>query len=317
MSGLASVPIAATIMVIVLAVLIPATWIGLRRRRAAPVWPDLVRATQGERRRTLVAIGFAVALLLIGASTAVLFPQWLGLGAAVTPAVAGAGGLALYAATPPSEMGTEHSRRSASLQPRRPVTVAPRGSVVAFGGAVMLQLTLLALTGLTSSTDDLGLRRAITFATDFESSTSGPYPGWFYGLPLAGATLLLVASTWFALRRIAGTASLPGVGLENLDRMWRAKAAKIVITLAGAGVWLQIGGVSAFAGISMANARLSGTATGWQVLATCLLVLSALAVMLGMASLVLAATRAFALPAEAARAHGPVRLNDVAASVRS
>jgi nitrate reductase gamma subunit len=48
----------------------------------------------------VVAVGFALVLLLAGFVVSLAVPEWLGLAAAIAPAVAGAGGLLLGALGP-------------------------------------------------------------------------------------------------------------------------------------------------------------------------------------------------------------------------
>lgn len=251
---------------------------------------------QAARRRSLVAMGFALVILLAGVATAPLVPEWLGVGATLAPALAGVGGLVLYAVTPPPKDTGTQMRYSASLRPRTPWSIAPSPALVPLSVMLILQISLLIFTGATSSVDERGRFRAITFAADAYSSTASPYPGWFYAVPLLIGTVLLAIATWIALRRIATTASLPGEGLEDLDDMWRSRSAHVVVGLATAAVCFQFGGSALFAGTTMGNAQFQlGVPVGWQVLATGLTGLGFVSLLLSIVALTLAALRAFAL----------------------
>lgn len=259
----------------------------------------VVRAMRAARRRSLLAIGFAVTLMLVGVFLAQQIPEWRGISAAVAPAVGGSGGLLLYAATPPLlERAADNSQQSATLEPRQPWTFVSRKMLALLLASTSVLLVLLAFTGLTSSADDSGQYRAISFATGAMSSTAGPYPGWFYALPLMASTVVLTASTLLALRRIAVTPSLPGTGLEHEDRHWRSTSTRVITGLAVGAMTAQLGGVALVAGNAMGNAYFLGTPIMWQVVADGLFVLGLLASVGSVISVALAASRAFALPME-------------------
>lgn len=264
-------------------------------------------AFRAARRRSLAAIALALGLLAIGIATAQLVPQWLGVGAALAPALACIGGLTLYAAIPPLRDDGAETRYAAPLTRRTPWNVAPRAALAVLGAAIVLLIALLVFTGATSSPDELGRFRAITFTAPLSSSTATPYPGWFYAVPLLIGTVLLAVAVWAALRRIATTASFPGEALEGLDAMWRARSAEIIVGLATAAVCLQLGGAALFAGTTMGVARLQpGTAASWQVLATGLTLLGIVSLLLSVVALTLAALRAFALPKRVIRSESQV-----------
>lgn len=285
------------------AVVVVIVWLAVRRPETSHADTVVAGMMRAARRRSVVAVGFALVLLFAGFVVALAVPEWLGLTAAIAPAVAGAGGLALYAATPPPQDREVQTRYSASLQPRGPWNIASRTALASLGVGFLLLLGLLTFTGVTSTVDDRGLYRAITFTTGAYSSTSTPYPGWFYAVPLMVVTVLLVAAVWVALWRIATTASLPGAGLEDVDRLWRVKSAQIIVGIAFAAISLQLGAVAALAGATMGNAQFQpGVPVGWQVVATCLFVLGIVAMLVSIASLTLAVVRAFTLPGHAVSA---------------
>lgn len=288
----------------VLAVLlvVVAVWAATGRRVPLRVEGSAPLVLRAERRRSLAAIGFALAILVAGISTALCVPEWLGAGAAIAPALAGVGGLLLYAATPPPQDDGAQARYAASLSPRTPWTIAPPTALIALGVVLLLQFVLLVVTGTTSSADDLGRFRVITYSTDGVSSSAGPYPGWFYAVPLLAATVLLALAVWVALHRVATTASLPGEGLEELDSMWRSRSAQIIVGLATAAVCFQLGGVALFTGLSVGGVSFDpGAPVGGHVLSRCLVILGVVSLLLSIVVLVLAALRAVALPEQVSR----------------
>ncbi|MPV49233.1 hypothetical protein GCG21_04285 [Pseudactinotalea sp. HY160] len=292
---------------VVAVLMVVVIWAEARRQEPVRVDGRVLIALRAARRRSRASIGLALVLLSAGIATALLVPEWLGIGAALAPAVAGVGGLVLYAATPPPQHDYEPTRYAASLSPRTPWNVAPSAALVALGVAFLLQFVLLVFAGATSSADEQGRFRAITFSSDSNSSTATPYPGWFYTAPLLVATVLLALAIWIALRRVATTASLPGEGLEDRDTMWRLRSAQIIVGLASAVTGLQLGGTALMTGTAISNALLQpGVPIGWQVLATGLTVLGFVSLLLSIVTLTLAALRAFALPTWVARADAEV-----------
>lgn len=287
---------------VVAAAVVLAAWAATGPRESPRVDDRTMAALRAARRRSLVAIGVALTLLTIGLASLPLVPSWLGAGAAIAPSLAGAAGLAVYAATPPPQDEGVSARRTASLQRRTPWTVAAPAGLSILGTALALHAALLVFTGATSSGDERGLRRAIAFSSGGHSSMATPYPGWFYAIPMLVATALLAIATWAALRRIATTASLPGDGLELLDRVWRARTSRIIVGLATAAACFQLGTTSLLARATMGNALLpSSTPPAWHVLSFTLTALGLAALTISVASLTLAARRAFALPKRLSR----------------
>lgn len=87
--------------------------------------------------------------------------------------------------------------RRAVLAPRRqPVARLLTGACMLWAG---LLAALLVGTGLTA--DEGG--RAITVVRGAASNTAGPYPGWYYGVPLLLGAAALVAAGSYALRVVA------------------------------------------------------------------------------------------------------------------
>lgn len=152
----------------------------------------------------------------------------------LTPAVAGAAHLAVHAAgelTWPRPTGTV---RRALLSPRRVRDLAPHGLRTltwVIAGAI---LTLLALTGATADGDGHSLT---VVHGDAITSSAGPYPGAFYGLPLAAATLVVLAGTEAVLRLVAHRPAVADTSTSDDHRLRRASSARV---LAGSQVVLGL-----------------------------------------------------------------------------
>ncbi|SJM46827.1 hypothetical protein CZ771_01325 [Actinomycetales bacterium JB111] len=283
-------------------------WALTGRHRPSAVDGPMTTVLASARRRSLTAIGVAVVIVLVGVFSASFAPQWLGVGAALAPSVAGAAGLLLYAAMPPRAPAGTTAHRSASLRRRTAWNVAPTRSLVTLGVVLTLQVALLVGAGITAADDELGRPRAFSLTDGVVTSTSSPYPGWFYALPLLVGTALLALAIWVARRRIASTASLPGAGLEDLDAVWRERSAQVVVGLATAAVSFQLGGTALFAGTIIRNTtRNIDAPAGWGAASTVLIVVSLASLLLSVVVLTLAALRAFELPARVAPAGLPAR----------
>ena len=86
-------------------------------------------------------------------------------------------------------------------------------------------------------------RTTLVLATRELADWRVPFPGSFYGLPLAAVTALLVAATYAALGRMAGSpaivhgATTPAA--RGVDRRWRAISTSVIIRTATASLLLE------------------------------------------------------------------------------
>lgn len=265
--------------------------------------------------RLLTAVGLAALILAAGFVIATWFPRLLGIPLAVAPALAGTAGLLLYAAFPsPKDPDSCGTTRSASLDPRGPLSFTTRWHIGGLSTIVVITLGLLVTTGMTASKDDLGLSRQISFGDAMHSSGAGPYPGWFYAVPLIIATLLLGVATIIALRRIATTPSLPGQELEHEDHAWRSLVTRIVMLLSGSTALMQTGGIALFAASAIRSAGVhSGLSPIAGPISIGLLVIGIGALVASLAGFTLTALRALDLrPAVARAAARPITVAEVA-----
>ncbi|WP_104081794.1 hypothetical protein [Cryobacterium sp. Y11] len=175
-------------------------------------------------------------------------PGWYGLPLMLAPGLAAAAGLLVFALTPTRVVSARSSRRSADLLPRRPWSYGPAWGFLLPLIAAAAVIAFAIVAGLASSPQPDGGYRSITVG----SSTSGPYPGWFYGLPLIGLTVLLTAATLFALGRIASSPRSERFG--EIDRIVRVLATRVVMQLSSGALFLYFGGVLLFAGWATTNA---------------------------------------------------------------
>jgi hypothetical protein len=218
--------------------------------------PSEVRAVLGAARRRIflaVAVTIAVAAILLRASTSL--PGLLGLPLALAPTLSGALGLLAYAALPPRSVAVaEDEPREADLAPRGPGDRATRAALVGPAVLTLLTVALLVATGTTAIPDETGLGRRIGFETAHQGSASGPYPGWFYGVPLLVGTAVLALATVVALRRVSTTPAFPRQELLPFDRQWRRTSVRVLSALTCAALSLQLGGLSLIGGSALRNA---------------------------------------------------------------
>ncbi|TFD88994.1 hypothetical protein [Cryobacterium serini] len=175
-------------------------------------------------------------------------PGWYGLPLLLAPGVAAAIGLLVFALCPTRIVTDRPARRSADLVPRRVWTYGPAWGFLLPLGAAVATVVFAIIAGLASSAQPDGAFRSITIG----QSTASPYPGWYYGVPLIGLTVLLAAVTLFALGRIASAAR--SEQFEALDRAVRILATRVVMQLSSGALFLYSGGVLLVAGWATRNA---------------------------------------------------------------
>jgi hypothetical protein len=182
----------------------------------------------------------------------------LGIGLLLAPTLLGVGavlGVLAADATAPAPTGAV---RVADLTPRRFFDFLARRTMVALGCAGALLVSLLVFAATTASPDDLGRAgRAFGYRCGDVSVVRGPWPGAYYGLPLAAMLGAATLGCGFALRRMARR---PGV-----DKSWRRRSAARVAAAWGLMVTASLAGVSlamadAVSGLPCAGSGLFDTA---------------------------------------------------------
>lgn len=229
----------------------------------------VVRTVRAHRWRLACCLIGTGAALVAGFWLDALFPALLGVPLAVAPGLAASVSLLAYATWPVTEP-PRSGPVSASLRRRQPWSFAPRRT---FGLPLVLAvgyLVLLLAAALVAEPDDTGLLRAFGLTQGDLSSRSSPFPGSFYGLPLAAVTVLLAAATYAALRRMAGSpAVLNGSttpATREVDRRWRAISTSVIVRTATASLLgyaaatLMIGGSAI---LRVARPGNGMTATPW------------------------------------------------------
>lgn len=203
------------------------------------------------RSRNLLAVGAAIGVGVIGFTVSAGRPDLYGLPAMLTPGVAAIAALLVVSLVRAAPSARRDGVRSADLTPRRPWSYGPRWAFtlpLVGAGAV---LAFAVVTGLTSSRSQDGHWRSISVRPE---SSAGPYPGWYYAVPLMAVTVLLVGATLFALGRNASAPRPSDTLLDTADRQARARTTQMIMKLSSGAMFSYFGGVLFFAGVTTRNA---------------------------------------------------------------
>jgi len=293
-------------------------WLIVRRRpqRGEPLAPPVRSLLDAARRRAVIAFVFSGVVIVALFVAGYFLNALVGLPVVLAPALGGAAGLLLYSATPPRVVVVESdAAREASLTRRTPLSFLPTLGASLLAVVVIVQIVFLIFTGVTSSPDESGRYRMIAFQTADSGSASGPYAGWFYGVPLLVTTVILVATTLLALWRVSSTPALPQRELAEVDAGWRRATNRIIVAISGAALLLQFGEVAVQSGLAIRNAYFDGVPTGWDTIGQ-VFEGAGLAMMIGsIAGLTLAALWAFTLPDLSLMRRTPAAAHDGQAAV--
>lgn len=254
-------------------------------------------ALRASRARALLGLASALMTMVV----CVLSPAMrgsLGVLLALAPSLSASVGLLMYALIPVTpDAGTENVRY-ASLQPRYPWSFVTTGQFIGLGATTTVLLALLIGAGITASADDMGRpSRNFSITVGDIGSAAGPYPGWYYGIPMLAGTLVLAGSALLALRRVVTTPALPGSGLESQNRHWNRVSTHVIVNVVQAALLLQIAGVAGIAGTALKNVA-SGMLDLDHVgtIGYALMLMAAIAILGSGTLAILAAIRALTLP---------------------
>ncbi|NVN00262.1 hypothetical protein [Arthrobacter sp. SDTb3-6] len=140
--------------------------------------------------------------------------------------------------------------------------------------AVLLMLALV-LAGAYSAADEKGLHRVYAHRSlsgwgvengqvvdiQYNMATTGPFPGWYYGLPLIACTALFITVVYWTLRRTALAARPTAPELFDVDTAIRSLRTRFVMAVSSAALGFQIAGVGAVTGVALLNANLEPVPT--------------------------------------------------------
>ncbi len=225
----------------------------------------------------------AFSALAIGGGTAVLLcligSWWIdgyGLPYALASGVGAIVGLLVYTLCPrPSWSPADHGPAVADLLPRHTTSFARQWVFVLPLLCALALLVGLLLTGLYSATDENGLHRVFQrrslsgwgveggLVTDlqYNLSSTGPFPGWYYGVPVMICTILLIAMVYWSLHRTARAARPTTAGLFGADTSLRSLRTTFVMAASSAALAFQVAGLAAFTGNVLRASHLDAVPT--------------------------------------------------------
>ncbi|MFD1846873.1 hypothetical protein ACFSFX_09710 [Arthrobacter flavus] len=163
----------------------------------------------------------------------------------------------------------ERQTRVADLEPRNSMSFGRQWVfVLPLVSAVLLILGLV-LAGSYSSTDENGLHRIYAYRglsgwgvdggqvvdIQYNMNATGPFPGWFYGVPLVACTVLFIVAVYWTLRRIALAPRPMSPELFTLDNALRSLQTRFVMAFSSAALGFQLAGLGFVTGIALLNAN--------------------------------------------------------------
>lgn len=209
--------------------------VGVRERRIAA--RELSAPARAARRRGLLTS--AVAVLAVVLVAGVPLPLRPDVRVAMLPA------LTALAAVVVSALGERFAPKPAG-DSRVAVLGIRRGTDAGrlrllFTAGLVVSTVVLLVGALTAAPDG----RSVTRTWAEGSGTSGPYPGWAYGLPVGTALLVLALATWWALRAVDTRPAIePTSEPLALDRAVRLGSRIRVLRFAAAGALATAAGLS-------------------------------------------------------------------------
>lgn len=223
-------------------------------------------ASRANRHATLASV-VGVALLVVVLTrlglTFVIGIRNNGRVLATLPALAGACLLAAQALGQLTWPKPSGAHREAELVARTIADVAPawpRRMVFVWSGTALVLLLVFALVA--------DGPRSVTREAGRYTQAIGPYPGWYYGLPMGLAILALVAGTELVLRLVTLRAAVAGVSTEWDLHLRRRSAGHItrgiqlVLACTVAGILISAGWVHLSLGSDFVQLAAGGYASG-------------------------------------------------------
>ncbi len=212
--------------------------------------PLLRDGLQRIRRRLAGCLVAALLVLFGGVVLGTTQSAWLGIPAMLAPGLATSLALLGFAAWPvAASAGT--GPVSATLTRREAWSYGSRRLFAAPATLAVIYLGLLAVSAAVASPDDDGLMRAFAQTQGDLSASATPFPGSYYGVPLAVVTVLLAVSTYAALRRLASSPTIsPGTAedLARIDQQWRRIATRVIVRISSTALLGYVGATLLYAG---------------------------------------------------------------------
>ncbi|TFD49857.1 hypothetical protein E3T55_10535 [Cryobacterium frigoriphilum] len=300
------------LLIAILAATIGLIWAAVVRGRASEAFrrvtvpANLAGAVRDARKSFAGRIGIAFAASAVAFSAMNIVHTTIGNGYGLTwlltPGLMTGFFLVVVAALPKVLVPEVGAKRSADLARRRPWSYAPAWALVLPAASGLLLLAAIVAFGVTSSPQEDGLDRSLTLTDSPYSNTAGPYPGWYYGLPLALLVALITIAAAVALARVAASSRPTDESLRQVDRVMRVLATRIIMKLTSGTFVAYLGGLLLLGSKAMMSASNQWQNTvyvhiePWYTLAPVGLITGLLLLVVGCVLLVLAAIDALKPP---------------------
>ena len=127
----------------------------------------------------------------------------------------------------------------------------------------------LLLTGVYSATDENGLHRVFqrrslagwgvkdghVIDIQYNLSSTGPFPGWYYGVPIMICAVLMILAVYWSLSRTAATPRPQSAELFRADTALREMRTTFIMAASSSALAFQIAGLSAITGNVLRSAH--------------------------------------------------------------
>jgi hypothetical protein len=281
--------VSAMVAIVIAALLAGALWVIVRRAlgpsahhlpeggvRSTASRADVALVYQSEARASQAALvaGCGVAVLMWAWGT--WWTQGYGLPTSLAGSVGAVVGLAAYAVIPRKLWTSDPSAGAvADLTPRRPTSFARQWIfVLPTVAAIILALGLL-LAGIYSATDENGLHRVFqrrnlvgwgvkngqVIDIQYNLTSTGPFPGWYYGVPVMICTALMILAVYWSLSRTAAAPRPPSAELFHADTVLRGMRTTFIMAASSSALTFQVAGLSAISGNVLRSAHYDAVPT--------------------------------------------------------
>lgn len=95
----------------------------------------------------------------------------------------------------------------------------------------------------------------------YNMSSTSPFPGWYYGVPVIVCTLLFIAVVYWSLRRTALAPRPTDANLFAVDTALRTLRTRFVMASSSAALGFQIAGIGVTTGIVLRSSHLDAVPT--------------------------------------------------------
>jgi hypothetical protein len=209
------------------------------------------------RARSGIAILAAVVVAIIGVGALAGSPATgAGRVLGIVPLVAIGAAILVFVIMPTPEFLEPRSLRSAELSRRRPRDFVATRTLLAPAIAALALALALTVFSFIAEPDGQSISHtsgAVLADNGSMSSTASPYPGYYYGIPILLALVVLCALTVAAIARIAAAPRPTDESLRAADDATRTLSIRAVTTAASSAAVFTLGAVLYIAAAATAN----------------------------------------------------------------